>query len=88
MAPNDPSLRPRRRVGRSAGSAAVGGVMSYFMDPQHGYERRQRAKRFASRQLSKMRNGQRPMLPEHATPIPAPAVGPQHYSRSSITELS
>ena len=45
-----------RRVGRSAGSAVIGGVVSYFLDPQQGYDRRQRVKTYASERMSRNRD--------------------------------
>jgi len=73
-------VKPKRRVGRSAGSAAVGGLMSYFFDPDRGFDRRRRVKTFTSQKLGRTQT-QRPMLPEHASAI---AAGPAQ-SRSTIT---
>ncbi len=81
LTPDDPHFRPRRRRGRSLGSAAVGGLMSYFADPVHGRERRQRAMSFASEKVSKAR-AQRPALP---APTYGPAGVPVASHSSSIT---
>ena len=62
----------RRGVARSAGSAAFGGLMSYFFDPDRGPERRERAKTFAKERVARSRP--QPLLPERATPVPAGAV--------------
>lgn len=68
----------RRRVGRSAGSAAVGGVLGYFFDPVQGRDRRARVKTFAAEHLHRP-NG-RAALP--AATIPA---GPATVSQSRST---
>ncbi len=75
---NGRGARPRGGVRRSAGSAAVGGLMSYFFDPAQGADRRARAKNFAKERIGRAR--QQPLLPERATPIPAGAV----QTRSNI----
>lgn len=48
--------RRRRAMTSSAGSAVIGGVMSYFFDPQQGRHRRERARTFAQQKLAR-RNG-------------------------------
>lgn len=58
--------RRRRAMTNSAGSALVGGVMSYFFDPKQGRERRERAKTFAQQRLAR-RNGHH-LLPAATTP--------------------
>jgi hypothetical protein len=56
----------RRRATKSAGTALIGGAMSYFFDPQQGYDRRQRVKTFASDQVARRRSTP-PALPAAAT---------------------
>ena len=67
----------KRRAAKSAGTALVGGAMSYFFDPAQGHERRTRAKEFAVTRLH--RNGSTPKeLPAarfDATPMPQTAAG-------------
>jgi hypothetical protein len=76
------SMGRRARVGRSAGSAAVGGLLGYFFDPAQGQQRRARVKTFASERIH--RNGNHAALP--AATIPAgPASVSSAQSRSSIT---
>lgn len=53
--------RRRRTMAGSAGSAVVGGAMSYFFDPRQGRERRERAVSFAKRRID--RNGSTRALP-------------------------
>jgi hypothetical protein len=71
----------RRAVGRSAGSAIVGGALSYFFDPQQGYERRARAKTFAAERLRRGREplalprGQYEMSPAVERAVPRAASG-------------
>jgi hypothetical protein len=48
--------RHRTAMTKSAGSALVGGALSYFFDPKQGYDRRAKAKTFASEKLAR-RNG-------------------------------
>jgi hypothetical protein len=68
----------------SAGSAVVGGLMSYFFDPQQGRERRERAKTFAKEKLAR-RNGQAYLLPG-ATPTETTGDAPYGaQSASAIT---
>lgn len=79
LMPNDPRFVPRRRRGRSLGSAAVGGLMSYFADPVHGRERRERAKSFATEKINRARSAQRPALPAptySAAGAPSPVGAP------------
>src|SRR5688572_9615475 len=45
-----------RRAGRSASSALLGGAVSYFFDPQQGYERRARVKTYASERMRRNRD--------------------------------
>jgi hypothetical protein len=45
--------RRGRAVTKSAGSAAIGGILSYFFDPVQGQERRAKAKTFASERMRK-----------------------------------
>jgi len=56
-----PTPSRKRRVARSAATAAAGGAVSYFFDPEHGYDRRAKVKRFASERMQ--RNGNQPLLP-------------------------
>ncbi len=71
--------RRGRRMARSATTAAVGGAMSYFLDPVPGAERRTRAKQFATDRLH--RNGQQHLLPpatagQTPAPVPTQAIAP------------
>lgn len=74
------TVRPRR-MRRSAGSAAVGGILSYFLDPKQGRERRDRVKTFASEQIRRAK--QTPALPP--AQFASGPVGSTTYSGSSIT---
>lgn len=80
-AANGKVARPRRRIFRSAGSAAVGGAMSYFFDPDRGRGRRDRVKGYAKQRLARARH-EPALLGERGTPATAPATGAQ--SRSNI----
>lgn len=61
-----------RRAGRSAGSAVLGGAISYFFDPQQGYDRRARVKAYAS---ERMRRNREPLaLPGSHADTSAPFV--------------
>jgi hypothetical protein len=63
--------RRGRAVTKSAGSAAIGGILSYFFDPQQGADRRARAKTFASERMHRS-NGHTPQ----ALPAGRYEVGP------------
>ena len=71
-----------RRAGRSAGSALVGGAISYFFDPQQGYDRRARVKAYASQRMNRSREplalpGARPddSAPRVERAVPRAATG-------------
>jgi hypothetical protein len=51
----------KRRASKSAGTALFGTALGYFFDPVQGYERRAKAKAFASEKLKRARTD-RPML--------------------------
>jgi hypothetical protein len=74
FAPDESGHRGPRlgRVGRSAGSALVGGAISYFFDPQQGYDRRARVKAFASDRMH--RNREPLALPRGQYEVPAAGV--------------
>ena len=78
-----PAIGRTRRVGKSASTAAVGGLLGYFFDPVQGRDRRERVKTFASERLQRNGNGH-VALP--AATIPAgPVTSSPVQSRSSIT---
>ncbi len=74
--------RPRRRavMTNSAGSALVGGLMSYFFDPHQGRERRERAKSFARERI--VRRNDQHLLPA-ATPTETTGDAPYGTQRAS-----